>query len=74
MADKVQNLDLTGKLIKASVGDDTRMIPIDNDGITYDELVAMMQVGELNLKILLYVNINNSCIIVESVPRQDLAC
>ena len=33
-----------GKLIiKASLGDDIRRIPIHNDDLTYDELVLMMQ-------------------------------
>jgi len=37
-------MDLTGKLIiKVSLGDDIRRIPIHNDEITYDELILMMQ-------------------------------
>lgn len=37
-------LDLTGKLIiKATLGQDIRRIPIHNDDLTYDELVLMMQ-------------------------------
>ena len=41
----MSNLDMTGKLIiKASLGDDIRRIPIHNDDLTYDELVLMMQV------------------------------
>ena len=37
-------MDLTGKLIiKASLGDDIRRIPIHNEDITYDELILMMQ-------------------------------
>jgi len=40
----MNNLDMTGKLIiKASLGDDIRRIPIHNDDLTYDELVLMMQ-------------------------------
>jgi len=40
----MSNLDMTGKLIiKASLGDDIRRIPIHNDELTYDELVLMMQ-------------------------------
>jgi len=40
----MSNLDMTGKLIiKASLGDDIRRIPIHNDDLTYDELVLMMQ-------------------------------
>ncbi|BFZ09690.1 hypothetical protein BsWGS_12729 [Bradybaena similaris] len=36
--------DLTGKLIiKVTLGDDIRRIPIHNEDITYDELVLMMQ-------------------------------
>ena len=42
----MSNLDMTGKLIiKASLGDDIRRIPIHNDELTYDELVLMMQVS-----------------------------
>ena len=42
----MSNLDMTGKLIiKASLGDDIRRIPIHNDDLTYDELVLMMQVS-----------------------------
>ena len=41
----MSNLDMTGKLIiKVSLGDDIRRIPIHNDDLTYDELVLMMQV------------------------------
>ena len=48
----MSNLDMTGKLIiKASLGDDIRRIPIHNDDLTYDELVLMMQV-RLKRKIL----------------------
>ena len=37
-------MDLTGKLIiKASLNNDIRRIPIHNEDITYDELVLMMQ-------------------------------
>lgn len=37
-------MDLTGKLIiKVSLGDDIRRIPIHNEDITYDELILMMQ-------------------------------
>jgi len=37
-------MDLSGKLIiKASLGDDIRRIPIHNEDITYDELILMMQ-------------------------------
>ena len=37
-------MDLTGKLIiKASLGDDIRRIPIHNEELTYDELLLMMQ-------------------------------
>ena len=32
-------------IIKASVGEDIRRIPIHNDDLTYDELVLMMQVS-----------------------------
>ena len=40
----MNNLDMTGKvIIKASLGDDIRRIPIHNDDLTYDELVLMMQ-------------------------------
>lgn len=36
-------MDLTGKLIiKVSLGDDIRRIPIHNEDITYDELILMM--------------------------------
>ena len=45
MEDAFNKLDLSGKLIiKASLGDDIRRIPINNDDLTYDELVLMMQV------------------------------
>ncbi|CAH0548137.1 unnamed protein product [Brassicogethes aeneus] len=38
------DMDLSGKLIiKVSLGDDIRRIPIHNEAITYDELVLMMQ-------------------------------
>ena len=37
-------MDLSGKLIiKASLGEDIRRIPIHNEDITYDELILMMQ-------------------------------
>ena len=37
-------MDLSGKLIiKVSLGDDIRRIPIHNEDITYDELILMMQ-------------------------------
>lgn len=37
-------MDLTGKLIiKASLGDDIRRIPIHNEDMTYDDLILMMQ-------------------------------
>jgi len=37
-------MDLSGKLvIKATLGDDIRRIPIHNEDITYDELILMMQ-------------------------------
>ena len=40
----MSNLDMTGKLIiKVTLGDDIRRIPIHNDDLTYDELVLMMQ-------------------------------
>ena len=43
----MSNLVMTGKLIiKASLGDDIRRIPIHNDELTYDELVLMMQVSQ----------------------------
>ena len=36
-------MDLTGKLIiKASLGDDIRRIPIHNEDMTYDDLILMM--------------------------------
>ncbi len=45
MEEAFNKLDLTGKLIiKATLGDDIRRIPIHNDDLTYDELVLMMQV------------------------------
>lgn len=45
MEESFNKLDLTGKLIiKATLGDDIRRIPIHNDDLTYDELVLMMQV------------------------------
>ena len=41
----MNNLYMTWKvIIKASLGDDIRRIPIHNDDLTYDELVLMMQV------------------------------
>jgi len=44
MEDAFNKLDLSGKLIiKASLGEDIRRIPIHNDDLTYDELVLMMQ-------------------------------
>ncbi|XP_059093195.1 protein TFG-like [Tigriopus californicus] len=37
-------MDLTGKLIiKATLGEDIRRIPIHNEELTYDELILMMQ-------------------------------
>ncbi len=37
-------MDLSGKLIiKASLGEDIRRIPIHNEELTYDELILMMQ-------------------------------
>ena len=37
-------MDLTGKLIiKATLGDDIRRIPIHNEDITYDELILMSE-------------------------------
>jgi len=40
----IKKLDMTGKLIiKVSLGEDIRRIPIHNDELTYDELVLMMQ-------------------------------
>ena len=37
-------MDLSGKLIiKASLGDDIRRVPIHNEDITYDELLLMLQ-------------------------------
>jgi hypothetical protein len=45
MEESFNKLDLTGKLIiKATLGEDIRRIPIHNDDLTYDELVLMMQV------------------------------
>ena len=39
-----KTMDLTGKLIiKASLGDDIRRIPIHNEDMTYDDLILMMQ-------------------------------
>jgi hypothetical protein len=47
MEESFNKLDLTGKLIiKATLGEDIRRIPIHNDDLTYDELVLMMQVPE----------------------------
>ena len=44
MEDSFNKLDLAGKLIiKATLGEDIRRIPIHNDDLTYDELVLMMQ-------------------------------
>jgi len=44
MEGSFNKLDLTGKLIiKATLGQDIRRIPIHNDDLTYDELVLMMQ-------------------------------
>ena len=38
------SMDLTGKLIiKATLGDDIRRIPIHNEDITYDELILMSE-------------------------------
>ena len=40
----IRKMDLTGKLIiKASLGDDIRRIPIHNEDMTYDDLILMMQ-------------------------------
>ena len=37
-------MDLTGRLIiKATLGDDIRRIPIHNEDMTYDDLILMMQ-------------------------------
>ena len=37
-------MDLTGNLIiKATLGDDIRRIPIHNEDITYDELILMSE-------------------------------
>ena len=37
-------MDLTGKvIIKATLGEDIRRIPIHNEELTYDELILMMQ-------------------------------
>jgi hypothetical protein len=48
MEESFNKLDLTGKLIiKATLGEDIRRIPIHNDDLTYDELVLMMQVLEI---------------------------
>jgi hypothetical protein len=47
MEESFNKLDLTGKLIiKATLGEDIRRIPIHNDDLTYDELVLMMQVPD----------------------------
>lgn len=44
MEESFNRLDLAGKLIiKATLGQDIRRIPIHNDDLTYDELVLMMQ-------------------------------
>eukprot|EP00092_Neocalanus_flemingeri_P094172 GFUD01119726.1.p1 GENE.GFUD01119726.1~~GFUD01119726.1.p1 ORF type:complete len:390 (-),score=138.46 GFUD01119726.1:55-1224(-) len=44
LENSLSKLDMTGKLIiKASLGEDIRRIPIHNDDLTYDELVLMMQ-------------------------------
>ena len=40
---KPDNLVAGQLIIKASVGDDIRRIPILNDDLTYDELILMMQ-------------------------------
>ena len=51
MENSFNKLDMTGKLIiKVSLGEDIRRIPIHNDDLTYDELVLMMQVNCSNLK------------------------
>jgi len=43
MENGFNKLDLTGKLIiKATLGCDTRLLPIHNDDLTYDELILMM--------------------------------
>ena len=40
---RAPTMDLTGKLIiKASLGDDIRRIPIHNEDMTYDDLILMM--------------------------------
>ncbi len=55
MEESFNKLDLTGKLIiKATLGEDIRRIPIHNDDLTYDELVLMMQVPEtlISIKVL----------------------
>ena len=42
--DSISSAAAVGQLIiKASVGDDIRRIPIHNDDLTYDELILMMQ-------------------------------
>ena len=47
-------LDMAGKLIiKVSLGEDIRRIPIHNDDLTYDELVLMMQVSCSTWKMLI---------------------
>jgi protein TFG len=44
LEDSFPNLDLSGKLIiKVSLGEDIRRIPIHNEDITYDEILLMMQ-------------------------------
>ena len=46
LENSLNKLDMAGKLIiKASLGEDIRRIPIHNDDLTYDELVLMMQVN-----------------------------
>ena len=51
MENSFNKLDMTGKLIiKVSLGEDIRRIPIHNDDLTYDELVLMMQVNCSNWK------------------------
>ena len=58
----MSNLDMTGKLIiKASLGDDIRRIPIHNDDLTYDELVLMMQVSGKRNKQVLISNLLRGC-------------
>ena len=55
LENSMNNLDMTGKLIiKVSLGDDIRRIPIHNDDLTYDELVLMMQVNQKILVLTIY--------------------